>query len=358
MSDYEEIPVNNRTDEERCTYFIKCFISEGTEKNCPCVDDLICFLLENPCTSSIIQYPNGAIIGPYAFTFYKVTRDWYIDADGILDPDDDRLQVPNKLPDGIQINGTIKCRGYMIVQYMTLRYRPIDDFRKLDLILCASNSNVSELKNIGYDEFCYNDSRTFNNRSYNVIDICRDSRECISAYRIRDDYFDCVDGNDEWRGGQVHTLFPNACSNIQHHRFRCSNEQPTCLTVNKLGDQLFACANYHDEQWAETNIQLSNRICDKREKYDCDFIRQYIQISAKINANNTFDSQLQLLKISFRDFCDTFADWKSRKDEDIVMCKSWWKSGAYLGVQSWGGRKSLAINFFLKRGGSVMFSSK
>ena len=52
-------------------------------------------------------------------------------------------------------------------------------------------------RNIGYDEFCYNDSRTFNNRSYNFIDICKKSKECISAYRIKDGYQDCADSNDE-----------------------------------------------------------------------------------------------------------------------------------------------------------------
>ena len=105
-ADYEEIVVKNRTDLEECIYFVKCALSQGAEKNCPCKDDLSCIdQLKNPCTSSIIQYPNGAIIAPYVFSFYNAMRDW-----------------SNKIPDGIVINGTIKCRGYMTDQYMILKY--------------------------------------------------------------------------------------------------------------------------------------------------------------------------------------------------------------------------------------------
>jgi hypothetical protein len=175
-SDYEEIVVKNRNASEECTYFVKCVLSKGVEKNCPCGSNLSCIKkLNNPCSSSIIQYPNGAIIAPYAYSFYDAERDW-----------------SNKIPDGIKINGTIKCRGFMTNQRTILEYPSIFDLLRMEATLCASKSNISLSTNIGYDKFCYNDSRTFNNRSYNFIDICENSQICISAYRIRDGYRDCA----------------------------------------------------------------------------------------------------------------------------------------------------------------------
>jgi hypothetical protein len=134
------------------------------------------------------------MIAPYAFSFYNATRDW-----------------SNKIPDGIKINGTIKCRGYMTDQCTTLNYPSWQyPFREFEMTLCAFKSNISLLGNIGYGEFCYNDSQTFNNRSYNFIDICEESKECISAYRIHDGYQNCADGNDELKDAR----FSDACSNI------------------------------------------------------------------------------------------------------------------------------------------------
>jgi hypothetical protein len=92
--DYEEIVEYNRTDLEECLYFVKCALSQGGEKNCPCKSDVSCINeLKNPCSSSMIQYPNGAIIAPYAFNSYNAVRDW-----------------SRWIPDGIVINSTLKCR--------------------------------------------------------------------------------------------------------------------------------------------------------------------------------------------------------------------------------------------------------
>ncbi len=304
---YEESVVKNRTASEKCTYFVKCVLSKGGEKNCPCKDDLSCCIdeLKNSCTLWSIQYPNGAMIAPYAFSFYNAARNW-----------------SNKVPDSIKINGTIKCRGYMTDQCTTLNYSSRYPVRQFEMTLCASKSNISLLGNIGYGEFCYNDSQTFNNRSYHFIDICNISKECISAYRIRDGYQTCADGYNELDG-----RYSNACSNIQRHRFRCSNEQPTCLTVNLLGDQSIHCFNEFDEQWMGVNTRLSELVCntDRESKNGCEFIRQYVEASVKIDSNNTSDQQFQLSKIPFRSFCNTFWNWDSKKDEDIGMCQRWWQ---------------------------------
>ncbi len=278
-----EIVENNRTDLEKCLYFVKCALSQGGEKNCPCKRNASCInKLKNPCSSSMIQYPNGAIIAPYAFSSYKAVRDW-----------------SRWFPDGIVINGTLKCRGYMADQYTILKYSSQFNYlQQLETILCASESNRPILSDIGYDEFCYNDSRTFNNRSYHFIDVCEESKECISAYRIKDGYEDCAYSEDE----EISTQFPNTCSNMQRHRFRCSSEQPTCLFVNTIGDEFTDCMNVRDEWWMKGGIKLSELICNTQSKDDCERIRQYIETSWNLGTNHSSDQQLELPKIPFRSF--------------------------------------------------------
>jgi hypothetical protein len=70
-------------------------------------------------------------------------------------------------------------------------------------------------------------------------------------------------------------------------------------------------------------IQLSKLICNTESKDDCGRIRQYIEESWNLDTNNSTDQQLQLLKIPFRSFCDTFWNRGSREDEDIQMCQKW-----------------------------------
>jgi hypothetical protein len=95
--------------------------------------------------------------------------------------------------------------------------------------------------------------------------------------------------------------------------------------VNNLGDGTTDCRNARDEWWMEGGIKLSQLICNSESKDDCGRIRQYIESSWKLDTNNSPDRQLELLKIPFRAFCDTFWNSGSRKDEDIVMCQKWWK---------------------------------
>ena len=308
LSDYEEVVVQNRTESEECLYFVKCALTLGLEKNCPCRGDRSCFnQLNNSCSSSMIRYPNGGIIARYTFIFYNNGRDW-----------------SRRIPDSIIINGTLKCRGYMIELNTILEYpSPFgfnNDLKQLETTLCASKSNISVLSNPGYDEFCHNESRTFNNHSYNFIDVCTKSRECISAYRIKDGYRDCTYTEDE----KVNTQFPNSCSNIQRHRFRCSKEEPSCLFARHLGDEYNECKNAHDEWWMG-GIQFSKLICNSESKDDCERIRQYIEASGRLDTNNSSDPQLELSKIPFRAFCDTFWNLASKDDEDVVMCHKWWK---------------------------------
>jgi hypothetical protein len=95
--------------------------------------------------------------------------------------------------------------------------------------------------------------------------------------------------------------------------------------VSYLGDEIANCRNSRDEWWMKGGIKLSKLICNSQSKDDCGRIRQYIEASWTIDTNNSTDQQLELPKISFRSFCNTFWNWGSKEDENIEMCRRWWK---------------------------------
>ncbi|CAF1121422.1 unnamed protein product [Rotaria sordida] len=308
---YEETNAKNRTVDQECVYLVKCALSQGAEKQCPCNGSSCIDALNKVCPSVNIQYPNGGIIAPYIRHFYNVTRNW-----------------KEKLSDLMMFNATIKCRGYMIYQYTTvLPYLSEFDLRDFEVFLCSNSSISSIIPVNGYDKYCYNDSRTFNNHSYNFIDICKYSMECISAYRIGDGIVNCQDQMDE---NQSEINISETCQNIQRHRFRCSPEESSCLHVNNLGDFDSNCNNSYDESWMGTDIILSKVDCNSQLKDGCEFIRQYINISWNSNTNNNnnnnYNSTLQLssTRIPFRAYCDTFWDLYSKNDENVTRCRTWW----------------------------------
>ncbi|CAF3018272.1 unnamed protein product [Rotaria socialis] len=281
-----------------CIYLIKCSFSGGAEKKCPCKNMGCSKLLEEKCPSGLIQYPLGAIISPFVFHFYNFTH-----------------TRNEKIWDSIVLNGTIKCRNYFVTREITLSYSSKLHSRIFENIFCNHTSDILAFTS-DYDKFCYNKSQTFNNHSYNFIDVCSTSRECISAYRIRDGTYDCMDRQDE------EILNLNTCSKNQHHRFRCSNEEPTCLTVTALGDQHSHCKNQYDELWMGSSRLLSKMNCNIQQKEHCRDIRQYIEQSWSSNR----DSMLLLSspRIQFRAYCDTFWNFGSKLDENATLCQRWW----------------------------------
>ena len=301
---YEELNAANRTTAEECIYLIKCAISRGAEKNCPCNGTNCVDRLNIVCPPVDIQYPNGGIIAPYVYHVYNATHDW-----------------KQRQPDFIVINATIKCRGYMTYRQTILPYSLKYNLRDLEVLLCTNSSAVSVLTGNGYDQFCHNDSMTFNNRSYNFIDVCKDSKECISAYRIGDGIVNCQDRMDESQNGVISA----ACLKLQRHRFRCSVDESTCLPINTLGDFESNCKNNYDESWMGTEMMLSKIDCNHRSKEGCAFIRHYVETSwnSSTNTNNSL-SQFNATRIPFRAYCDTFWDLHSKIDENKTQCQTWW----------------------------------
>ncbi|CAF1181153.1 unnamed protein product [Adineta ricciae] len=293
---YEEINVLNRTNSELCIYFLKCALSEGAEKNCVSRSNGKDYVgqLRRHCHSSSIQYPTGAIIAPYLRHFYNIERLW-----------------ENDTPDFIALNATIRCRQYLIQHYAHMSYSMNTSLRQWEELICTSQvENISVLE-VGNDEPCYNDSQTFTGQSYNVIDVCNRSRECISAYRIADGSADCADQMDEAEDNRILVL--QTCFTMRRHRFRCSPKQLTCLPINRFDNYIADCKNNHDEIFPSRPKYYS------RSNNDREMLRQYIENSWKA------DSAFQVVEhMSFQGYCNTFWDEKSQKDEDSSICKDWW----------------------------------
>ncbi|CAF1433313.1 unnamed protein product [Adineta steineri] len=289
VKDFIEFNSQNRSIEEECIYFTKCAFSMGLENNCPCKYDPLCFEdddTESPCSSENIPYPNGAIIAPYLYFIYNNTSEWW-----------------SKIPDYIQLNGTIKCRGYMINQQMTIPYISKINLKNLEAMLCNSTGII---ENKGYDINCYN-----NNHSSYFLHVCNQSKECISHYRINDGYINCADEMDEQQNQLI--------LNYRHDRFQCSSQESIYLSVNNLGDLIPNCKNNYDEWWLGKDMMLSQMKCNQKSKDDCKFIQQYI--------NNYHENSLVELfttKIPFRTYCDTFWNLGSKYDENIELCSKQW----------------------------------
>ena len=255
------------------------------------------------CSCNIMQHPQGGILAPYALTWYDVKKNW-----------------TQRVPDHIILNGTIKCRGYMINAVTWIPYQLGLRLGSLDNSLCTPKPIGTVLPKDGYDQFCHNGSRTFNNRSYNFYDICQNSKECISAYRIRDASEDCHDGLDEVTTPIVSTT----CSNVERHRFRCTNTQPSCLPVSALSNLFDNCRSSAYGSSFEISNKLSKSTCSLDSKEGCSFIRGYLEASAKTDNGNILYVR-NIGNIPFRSYCDTFWNKNRNEDEDVEMCRSWWK---------------------------------
>ncbi len=134
------------------------------------------------------------------------------------------------------------------------------------------------------DKFCWNDSLTFNGRSYAVNpDICMEGGECISQYRIRDGSFDCYQGEDEEL-----LLKENYCTgNVGRHRFQYFNDEHKCLTLKDLGSGTVECSNNYDESWYATGTDLRRQFqCLKAITTGCHIVKAYIQQSSTRNSRS------------------------------------------------------------------------
>ena len=302
---YRESRVQPRSPMEQCMYAIKCALSEGLEGNCPHKHNPTLQTSPNSsCPTGFIQYPpNGSIIAPYITLFYHHTHDW-----------------SKPLPDLVRINGTIKCRGYTVHYQGNGSYFSSDfTFLGLEWRLCQPVTKQTIVHTDGYDRFCYNDSTTFNGQRYHEFDVCRQSRECISAYRVEDSFKNCADKQDEGSS----ELVAQTCTKVKRHRFQCSKDDAMCLHVTSLGDTHKNCKNCYDESYMGTGATFQRIHCNGKWKEDCALIRDYIAILWTTDSVSVYQKP-STKAIPFRSYCDTFWDYYSKSDEDLAECQRWW----------------------------------
>ena len=297
---------SNYNDSEQCMSLIRHLLTQELSDNISCSKgshSLYHNISTNSCSCNIAQYPQRQILAPYASTWYNVKKNW-----------------TQRVPDHIMLNGTIKCRGYMINAATWIPYQPGLRLSSLENSLCMPKPIGTVLPRDGYDQYCYNGSQTFNNRSYNFYDVCVNSKECNSGYRIRDGSKDCHDEFDE----EPTSVVSNTCANVQRHRFRCSAQQPACLLVSALNNLFDHCQPSANDFLVEIYDQLSRASCTPQSNEECAFIREYLRTSTK---NDTSKSSYAggIGTIPFRSYCDTFWNKNRNEDEDIEMCRSWWK---------------------------------
>ena len=209
---YEEYVVANRSEDEQWEYLLKCARTWGVEIGCSCYSGPECAeKLGEFHSLSSIQYPRGAIIAPYLFFLFNRTRHW-----------------KNPSPDSILINGTMRCGDDLISVTKTIPFAiDLDGRRLTEKHFCGSRQKMITSENI--------DARHRCRQSNESTDRCGEWNPCLSKTRIRDGWKNCLNGSDEEE--QTAMQIEKSCAQVRRHRFRCSREQPTCLSVVTLGNQ-------------------------------------------------------------------------------------------------------------------------
>lgn len=296
------------SDEEKCIYLIRCILSNGFELDCPC-NRLNCSnLMSNVCqTNDYYAYPKGHLIRPYVHTYFKWTNDF-------------KDQIPHK----ISVFGNIRCRGfnghYNISQnFLLIPSIELISTMQWDSLICSSSRIIrNESSSAKYDDDCWKDSFTFNNRPYAVYNICTTYHQCISQYRINDGWKDCLDNHDE----NNFNINGSLCSRVRQHRFQCSIEQPTCLTILSLANTFSQCSNGYDEYLYGHGLVLSELLCQKSRPDNCKLFKEYVKNSSLMS--NSYSNIYQSMgKMSFRSYCDSFWNLPKHVDELKENCENW-----------------------------------
>ena len=313
------IHASKLSDDEICEYLFRCALSDGFEHDCPCNDRNCTQMMMSVCSSfddHLIVYPPEGLINANIFITYNYTH-----------------SMENPIFQEFLLFGGYKCQGFFFQAKRAvilsnilalINYHRISDF------LCAVDDPENEHRDFlspqQNDKFCWNESLTFNGRPYAVNPgICISPGGCISQYRIRDRFLDCLDARDE----EV-ALDKNYCTkNVGRQRFQCFNAEHKCLPLIRLGTGTVECLNRYDESWYGTGTNLQRQIpCFEEVTTACHLVRAYIQQSSSRNSSNNsspVDSQQQksIDRMLFRHYCDSFWDLKEHSDEIPSSCQYW-----------------------------------
>jgi hypothetical protein len=311
---YQTLGLDTTVHISKCRFALKCALSDGLDQNCTCKNVSACRIMVNTlCAPSNLPYPgSGFLLAPYVRMVYTRERDW-----------------TRKKPDILSYEGRVKCMGYQFVtdgswwkQFNEIF--PLYDYRILENILCNMREGFEGNRNYSgpsYDMHCWNASKTFNNRSYQVSFLCE--TRCISKYRVRDGVRDC------YQTDEVFTIH-NSCPQIQRYRLQCSPSELSCLLASTLGNWGGSCFSGRDEfDYNSGTVLRGNIDCTHRNDPGCMYLRDYIRASSYDNTNRTtisddsIDNDHSTAPISFRSYCNSFFDTKSGIDESPQFCQMW-----------------------------------
>jgi hypothetical protein len=307
----------NLSSVDICIYLIRCSLSGGLELSCPCDGTNCVEVLKAFCKEDFLyQYPYSAVIHPWLLHFYGWTE-------ARIDPK----------PTLFFLNGSIKCPGYHLkiipatISPLTFNRNEVSYRKMIESKLCVIMRTVDSISmesSHQYPKDCWNGTRTYNDRPYAFYDVCNQSRECISQYRIGDGFMDCYAREDE--NVQVMQQIDH-CLNIRNHRFQCSHEHMTCLPISEIGQLRAKCENGNDIFVRGTNKKLANIVCQKRGDSGCLLLRYYIGNSSMHNLTletDMYENGLQDIPIlSHFKYCDSFWDDRSHMDENSKFCREW-----------------------------------
>ncbi|CAF3372263.1 unnamed protein product [Rotaria socialis] len=313
------INASSLTDDEKCQYLLRCALSRGLEYDCPCNHRNCTQLMIDVCQYSehLIAYPPEALINSCIFMLYNYSR-----------------SMEHRSPQFLEIFGDLKCRGYVFHSKRFIRlsisYIKTIPISSISHVLCTIfNPDFGYLESFPpyhNNEFCWNDSLTFNGRPYAVEpDVCTTSGECISQYRINDGSIDCMDRTDE----KVIRDKNHCTDNVGRHRFQCFNGERKCLPLRMLANGQPQCSNRYDESWYGTGTYLILQIpCFKGVAIDCRLLKQYITQSSFMHLSNNIsfvylEKQEPRNLIPFQSYCDSIWDLDKHVDEIPSSCRYW-----------------------------------
>ncbi|CAF1136975.1 unnamed protein product [Adineta steineri] len=299
------------SSDERCTYLIRCALSQGFERDCVC-NHLNCsqLIIDQCGPGPLYAYPNQALVRPYMFSLYEIDRSWL-----------------DRTPDQYLFDGEILCRGYygkisvldskgLNINFIWIQQPHI----YLDFEFCRKVS-VKNLLEFHFDIGCWaNQTLTFNKRSY-AFDprFCPNSHRCLSQYRSRDRISDCYEDSDEDESNYTE-LF---CKNIRNHRLSCSRQEPYCISIHLINIANGICSDGYDRYLFGSDRDIKHVFCLNRNDQDCQLLRDYIRNSSIRNMSSNIQSIQSRSRLRYHWYCDSFWDTPSHSDESVEFCQSW-----------------------------------